>query len=58
MIRVKVKLKAVLTIGTNNYPLGYELEMTDEMAEECIRLGLVEPLEKAEEKPKKEGKKR
>ncbi|MGB9877343.1 MAG: hypothetical protein ACPLPS_06205 [bacterium] len=52
----KVRLKATLTIGFQNYLAGEIIELTDEQAEELIKRELVERIEEevelSEKKPK------
>ncbi len=50
---MKVRLKATLTIGANNYAEGSEIELTDEQAKELIKFGLAEPIEEKKEVKKK-----
>ncbi|MGB9608662.1 MAG: hypothetical protein ACPLSK_02045 [bacterium] len=52
----KVRLKATLTIGSQNYLAGEIIELTDEEVEELIKRELVERIEEevelSEKKPK------
>ena len=52
----KVRLKATLTIGSQNYLAGEVIELTDEEVEELIKRELAERIEEevelSEKKPK------